>query len=31
MESIAGLLITVFWMGVAVKLLPKKRFGKWRS
>jgi len=30
MESYEGVLLILFWLVVAVRLLPKKRFGKWR-
>ena len=29
MESFEGILLTLFWLVLAVRLLPKKRFGKW--
>ncbi len=29
MESFEGVLLTFFWLALAVRLLPKKRFGKW--
>jgi len=30
MESVDGVLLTLFWLIVVFRFLPKKRFGKWR-
>ncbi len=30
MESVDGVLLTLFWLIVVLRFLPKKRFGRWR-